>query len=117
MEQTMDHHWLVFHRLYAVQYGQSQHEHSNLAYGKAVWMGHRYHWHCTIIFLLVCLLLSCCLGFLRTACLNNPTVVILAELVGHRPCCRTCVLHQYNSTAHLLAFTLSFCRPSMKCVP
>lgn len=67
----MDHHWLVFHCLHAVQYGQSQHEHSNPAHGKAVWMGHRYHWHCTVLFLLVCLLLLHCLGVLSSACLSG----------------------------------------------
>ena len=53
----MDHYWVVFHCLHAVQHGQSQHEHSNPAHGKAIWMGHSYHWDCAIVFLLVRLML------------------------------------------------------------
>ena len=119
----MDHHWLVFHCLHAVQYGQSQYEYSNPAHGKAIWMGHSYHWHCTVLFLLVrlllwhctllfllvCLLLLRHLDFQTTACFDDANIVILAELVRFFTGYAAQAVSHICTAACLLALALTSC--------
>lgn len=53
MEAKMDDSSALFFGLYALQYGQSEHEHSYPAHVQAIWLGFGHHRCGTIVLLLV----------------------------------------------------------------
>ena len=95
VETKVDNHWAVFHCVHAVQYGPCQHEHRHLTDGRAIRLGHSNHWHCPILFLLVCLTaattLTCLLLSTILDCVPSNLVSVLGNVNCRRPGIGACI--------------------------